>query len=418
MEGSTGWISFAYITGMGGSNLEPPSGGGGGGRGLLAYNTAMEDSDSESADDIVVDGDSEGDGNNPLLEFDPSEMPTHLFGRFIDRGEPSPTVNDETRERAPQNNLRVEIEPATKPSTAGPSAAASIDSPLSPWRNSKSKGRIINELKDDTSNIHLLIGPHTSDFGNVNFQQIKSQYADNRYQLSNFKSNVKRIINHHMNKTGPFKPEGVEKWYTSVNNVSRGYLLLFSLYMDTHKYQIIKNMPEEDIWKSHSEFQLYEFEKFKTYNQNMATLTSKRKHLIDQEEESFKRDMSKLQERSNVTCRGYPFWHTHPASILLKDHVTDEMLGKVEKMKPHQLWNLTVEYQDFPLSIFRKHLYQERSKQLAAPYWQHKRNKNAQKKHEEREEMLKEWNNMQMNRKVDSLIEDWGRLGFDEDNEV
>lgn len=32
--------------------------------------------------------------------------------------------------------------------------------------------------------------------------------------------------------------------------------------------------------------------------------------------------------------------------------------------------------------------------------------------------MLKEWDNMQMNRKVDSLIEDWGRLGFDEDNEV
>ena len=143
--------------------------------------------------------------------------------------------------------------------------------------------------------------------------------------------------------------------------------LTFSLYMDTRKYQIIKNMPEEDVWKSHSEFQLYEFEKLKTYNQNMATLTSKRKNLIDQEEESFKRDMSKLQERSNVTCRGYPFWHTHPASILLKDHVTDEMLGKVEKMKPHQLWNLTVEYQDFPLSIFRKHLYQERSKQTRSP---------------------------------------------------
>lgn len=46
----------------------------------------MEDSDSESADDIVADGDSEGDGNNPTLEFDPSEMPTHLFVRFIDRG--------------------------------------------------------------------------------------------------------------------------------------------------------------------------------------------------------------------------------------------------------------------------------------------------------------------------------------------
>ena len=404
MEGSAGWISFAY------SNLESSSRGGGR---LFAY-AGMQDSDSGSSSADTVGGDSEGDGDNPL-EFDPSELPTHFCGRFIDRGEPSqtgrgepsPTVNDETREGAPH----ITVEPAS-----GPSVANNIESPLSPWRNSKSKERIINELKDATSNIHLLIGPHTSDFRNVKFEQIRTLHADNRYKLSNFKSNVKRILDHHINKTGPFKVKGVEKWYTSANNVSRGYLLLFSLYMDPHKFQIIKDMSAEEIWKSHSEFQLYELEQFKTYNKSIEALTSKRKRLIAEEEESFKRDTSKLQEKSSVTCRGYPFWHTHRASVLLKDHVTDEMLDKVGKMKPQQLWNLTVEYRDFPLSIFRKHLYQERSKQLAAPYWQHKRNKNARKMHEEREEMMKEWSNIQINRNVDGLIKDWEGLGLDDED--
>jgi len=57
-----------------------------------------------------------------------------------------------------------------------------------------------------------------------------------------------------------------------------------------------------------------------------------------------------------------------------------------------------MEYQKFPLLIFHKHIYQERTKQLAAPYWQHKRIKNASKKYEETEAMLMEWNTGQINR--------------------
>ena len=92
------------------------------------------------------------------------------------------------------------------------------------------------------------------------------------------------------------------------------------------------------------------------------------------------------------------------------------MLGKAIKMKPQQLWKLREEYQAFPLHIFRKHIYQERTKQLAAPYWQHKRNKNAQKQYEEKEEMLKEWSQAQMNTKIDQLVCDhWETFNL-EDN--
>ena len=96
--------------------------------------------------------------------------------------------------------------------------------PLSPWANSKSKQQIINLLKDETSDIRLLIGHHTAnDFSNVNFKLLQKKYADNRYKASNFKANMKRLLASKLNQTGPFKPEKIEPWYTSANNVSRAY---------------------------------------------------------------------------------------------------------------------------------------------------------------------------------------------------
>jgi hypothetical protein len=46
-------------------------------------------------------------------------------------------------------------------------------------------------------------------------------------------------------------------------------------------------------------------------------------------------------------------------------------------MKPKQLWKLRTEYQAFPYDFFCKRVYEARSKQLAGPYWQVKRNKNG-----------------------------------------
>ena len=78
-----------------------------------------------------------------------------------------------------------------------------------------------------------------------------------------------------------------------------------------------------------------------------------------------------------------------------------------------QLWKSRVQYQDFPLLVFCKHIYQERTKQLAAPYWQHTRNKIAQKKFEEAACMLEEWDMVKANRDMKGLIMDWGRMNLE-----
>ena len=93
----------------------------------------------------------------------------------------------------------------------------------------------------------------------------------------------------------------------------------------------------------------------------------------------------------------------------------DEMLGKVEKLKPLQIWNSRPEYQEFPLYVFGKHVYQERTKQLAAPYWQFKRNKNAKQKYEETEKLMKEWSDEHANKRVEGLLGEWESFNLVDD---
>ena len=70
------------------------------------------------------------------------------------------------------------------------------------------------------------------------------------------------------------------------------------------------------------------------------------------------------------------------------------------------------EYQDFPLKVFRKHVYQERMAQLAAPCWQHKRNQNAKKMYEESLELIKEWHGGQFARDMDEIVGRWETINF------
>lgn len=79
------------------------------------------------------------------------------------------------------------------------------------------------------------------------------------------------------------------------------------------------------------------------------------------------------------------------------------MAGAVDKAKPRELWKSQKEYQDFPLSTFRKHIYQEQTKQLAAPFWQHKRYKITKKKFDDVELMMREWEQAQLNTSIDAL---------------
>lgn len=291
--------------------------------------------------------------------------------------------------------------------------------PPTPWGSSSSKKRIIAELKDENSNIHNFIGQYTStDFHNVNFSALLLKFAGNKYNPNLFKGNMKRLLVHLLNKTGPFKgdieggrPAVVEKWYTSPNNVSKAYDLLFSLHMNPTTFRSIDQMSAEEIWKSSPLFQQYELNKFKEHLKKMSKRTKDRKHLIQQEHDAFLADMLAIPPKS-LTSRGYPFWYTHPACDLLEE---DEIGGNTVTMKPKELWKSRKEYQDFPLDIFRKHIYQLRTKRLAAPYWQFKRNKTARKQYEKDiERMTSEWNHVRFEESMEDVIARWNAMSYHE----
>jgi len=122
----------------------------------------------------------------------------------------------------------------------------------SPWRDSKAKQRIINELKDENSAIH-----------SMEFNEVHEKFAP-QYQLKNFKPNFKRLVGNLEAKTGPFaeakqqdaeeEEHTVEKWWTQ-GSISKGYSLLYNLYMEPEGTGI-ENMPVRTLWQSHAAFRL------------------------------------------------------------------------------------------------------------------------------------------------------------------
>ena len=73
-----------------------------------------------------------------------------------------------------------------------------------------------------------------------------------------------------------------------------------------------------------------------------------------------------------VTSRSYPQWDRHNARRLLKQ---DVIAKRNETMKPQELWRSQNEYQAFPLSVFRKHIYQEVYGQNSSSYWLNRKTK-------------------------------------------
>ena len=75
-------------------------------------------------------------------------------------------------------------------------------------------------------------------------------------------------------------------------------------------------------------------------------------------------------------------------------------------MKPKELHKHRAEYGDFPLRCFRKHIYQEASKQIAAPYWNVKRNKMSRRLREEEDNKVKEdWIDQHYDHEIAELAE-------------
>ena len=123
-------------------------------------------------------------------------------------------------------------------------------------------------------------------------------------------------------------------------------------------------------------FQKYDMGNFKTNLKNLINSIAENKEAVKCDEGWLLHDQSIIQRREG-TPRVYPRWDLHQAKSLLRKDIQQKLH---EKIKPELLRMTRPEYQEFPLNIFRKHIYQEDVAQRGRSYWMHRKKKKQEMK--------------------------------------
>ncbi|EJK44799.1 hypothetical protein THAOC_36630 [Thalassiosira oceanica] len=248
--------------------------------------------------------------------------------------------------------------------------------------------QIIKEFKSDVSDIHLILTAKTTKKERA--KQILRRFAPNHCQDNRVKS-ICGLMKDFEDGSGPHfgSKDGKPTWRTR-SETSPAYSLLYKLRLHQARDRVLSS---EDLYKHHSIFHQYQLSDFKKYDKAMIKLVRKHRSKIDSDIKDFLA-YRRSHPQKCVSLRGKPIWNIHPAKLEL---IEDTKNGKTRQMKPKELWKTSEQYQDFVLEDFRKHIYQERYRQLAGPYWQQKRNKSAQKAHDDTvEKLLCEWHDAKL----------------------
>ena len=264
------------------------------------------------------------------------------------------------------------------------------------WKEDRE--RVVYELKDSTSDIHLLLSAAASSRADK-ARRILEKYAPGQQKKQNRVNSISNLIRDFESNKGRYSLSNTTDNKPEWKN-SKARDLLYKLRL--RRFEGVGAMSSENIYKYHPVFAQYDLGDFKKRDKEMIKLTSKHRERLESDIELFRLHRLKHPQMT-ISSRGKRIWNNHPAKLKL---IADTSSGKAASMKPKQLWETLEEYQDFSLKDFRKHVYQEKYRQLAGPYWQQKRNKAAEKKHyEEVEKMYQEWQDAKLKDDGDRIIE-------------
>ena len=181
-----------------------------------------------------------------------------------------------------------------------------------------------------------------------------------------------------------------------------------------NKKSKIHHMTAEEIWDSDPIFQQYPFDKFEEYLTTLQKAAANEEEIALINDDEFWTEMI-AYPRDIVTDRGVPYWDSHPASSLLAEDVRD---GTADMIKPKELHQMRIQYTEFPLKVFRQHIYQERRRLREEPGWVEKRNKLAQKMHEnEMNALSEEWDTKRKEADMSDMCKMWEQLRLHDDDD-
>jgi hypothetical protein len=144
-----------------------------------------------------------------------------------------------------------------------------------------------------------------------------------------------------------------------------------------------------ELYQMSELFQQYEEEKFIEYLKNLKESVANEKKAVAFDEKALRMDWETIKPK-NTNANGSKRWDRSAAKQLLHEDVKK----KVHKQKtPKQLWESRPEYKEFPLDVFRGHIYQEEYAQKGRSYWQWLKEQKSLEKREKEERKNKRQNN-------------------------
>ncbi len=132
------------------------------------------------------------------------------------------------------------------------------------------------------------------------------------------------------------------------------------------------------IHANDDDFRRYRADRFKDNFTRLKTTMYAAKKAITFDSDAFARERRAFP-RNPISDRGYLRWDGHIAQKQLAQDVKNNLFEGLKPIDIHARKDRP--YNQFPLEVFRKHLYQERRKQLEAVAWQDCRNKKGYKKY-------------------------------------
>ena len=213
--------------------------------------------------------------------------------------------------------------------------------------------------------------PTADDLRELNVTALKKMLAARGLLQQGRKEDLIQRILHPKDTDFKLKPKG-EQWKNS-----KAKAFLTRLLMD--KTSDVHGKSPEEVWQSSEWFQKYPKHRFVSNMTNLKTALEARGQIIEEDVRLIEAELAALN-LSDMTKRGYPHWHTHAAKKLLAE---DLIFGRNCGLKPKAFQITREEFKEFPLGVFRKHIYQENRKQREMPLKIAKRNKLAQKQYEQ-----------------------------------
>ena len=133
--------------------------------------------------------------------------------------------------------------------------------------------------------------------------------------------------------------------------------------------KVTAGMKPKDVYSMHEEYKPYKYENFRNNLLALHKSLQKLQGFADADSVALAHDLQ-VRPRAANNPRGYPRWERSEAERLLKIDIDE---SKHLTMKPKELHQKRKEYQEFPLEVFRDHIYEEVRKRTVSLYWSTKK---------------------------------------------